>query len=424
MLMDREAIGDAYEVVKPEHFHSGKLRTIYEAILSLYEKAVEVDPVTLSEELKRRGSLSEIGGARYIFEVAGSVATAANVVKHAEIVKEKSRVRELYHLAGAIIERMKSPVEDTTELFQWAEGTMLGIRDNEAGQGMVQVKDLLDEFISDLHTRRDQGGHIYGLSTGYYSLDRLTSGLIKQEVVVLAARPGQGKTALALNIAYNLASSADKIPVLFFSLEMSKRQLVQRLVSMITGIDLYHITNATLTSEQMSKIDGAMQSLWELPLHIDDTPGLTPLDLLRIARRAKKRQGIKLIAVDYLQKVRAHERGRTREQEVSAAINMTTHIAKEIDVPVLVLSQLNRGFEDHADGIPRLSDLRESGAIEQDAHQVWFVVREKAQDLYTGAATIYVEKNRNGRCGDAGLTFVDTCVRFDNPADERQEYGY
>lgn len=421
MLMDTDAIADAHELVRPEHFYSERHQILYSAILRLFERNIAIDPVSLSNDLRSAGKLETIGGANFIFEVAGSVATSANVRHHAELVLERYQQRRLLALAQNIQAKLSAPVADNEELFTSTEAEILAIREQETGKGAHRIGESLVWFMDKLEEQRQAKRKIAGISTGFDNLDELTGGIMPGETCILAARPGVGKSAFALNMAYAAASFDphlyEQIPTLFFSLEMTEQQILKRLYSMATRINGSDIRHARLDDSQMKTLHDESNRLYDLPLYIDDRVGLNALEMMMVARRMKRRHGIKLIVVDYLQIMGTHSRGRNREQEVAENMRLLSGMGKKFDCAMLVLSQLSRAsVQNGEDKAPHLHHLRESGAIEQDANMVMFLHPEECGGVETGGTRVLVEKNRDDNCGERVLQFYGEFTLFEQRA--------
>jgi replicative DNA helicase len=431
MLMDREAIGTAAQSLDPSCFYIEPHRRLFKAIMALYEKSVEVDPVTLSDQLAKDGGLEELGGLQFIYDIAGSVPTAANIEFHTQIVREKAMLRQLIESCTAIIQESYQPVENVDTLIDKAEERIFAIQDYRLKEGFSSVKDLIHDIISDLETRSKNKESMTGIPTGYTDLDHLTVGLQPSDLIIVAGRPSMGKTAFCLNVALSLAMGTpehpEPIPVAVFSLEMSKTQIVQRMLCTLARVNNNKMRRARLTDLEWHNINKAANRLFEAPIFIDDTPSMSILEMRAKARRLFKQEGIGLLIVDYMQLMTTSGRIESRQQEVSLISRSLKALAKELHVPVMALSQLSRAVEGRTDQKPKLADLRESGAIEQDADMVMFVFRPEQADIKEwdgqsteGLALILLEKNRNGPVGTAELNFIGEYTRFENRS-RRQE---
>ncbi len=431
MLMDREAVGTAVQMLDPDCFYHAPHRRLFISVLALYEKSVEIDPVTLSDQLRKDGSLDEVGGLQFIYDIAGSVPTAANIEFHAQIVREKAMLRKLIASCTAIIQESYTPVEDIDSLIDQAEEKIFNIQDFRLKEGFSSVKDLIHDIISDLEVRAQNKETMTGVPTGYTDLDNITVGLQPSDLIVVAGRPSMGKTAFALNVALSVAMGTpehpEPIPVAIFSLEMSKPQIVQRMLCTLARVNNNKMRRAKLTDLEWHNINKAANSLFEAPIYIDDTPAMSVLEMRAKSRRLFKQEGIGLLIVDYMQLMRTSGRIESRQQEVSLISRSLKALAKELNVPVMALSQLSRAVEDRTDQKPRLADLRESGAIEQDADMVMFIfrpeqagIREMDGQSTEGLAQILLEKNRNGPTGMAELSFIKDFTRFENRSRRRE----
>ncbi len=427
MLMDREAIGLAIETLEEECFYVDTHRKLFKAMIALYEKSIEVDPVTLSEQLKKNGTLEEIGGLPFIFELAGSVPTSANVVFHAHIVREKSMLRKLIESCTTIIQEAYQPVEDVDKLVDYAEERIFKIQDFRLKMGPEIVGPLIHNVINELEVRSLSESPMTGIPSGFRDLDELIVGFQKSDLIIIAGRPSAGKTAFCLNVALNLACPTrehpEQVPVAVFSLEMSKQQLVQRLLCSLACVEVNKMRKGELTDLDWHQLNDAANKMFEAPIFVDDTPAISVLELRAKARRLHKTANIGLLIVDYLQLVTTSGRVESRQQEVSYISRSLKALAKELDIPVMALSQLSRAVESRTDQKPRLADLRESGAIEQDSDLVLFIYRpemtagfsdkEEQEDRDTSKlAKLLLEKNRNGPTGTVELVFVKEFTQF------------
>ena len=431
MLMDREAVGTAVQMLEPDCFYIESHRLLFTAILALYEKSVEIDPVTLSDQLKKDGALEGVGGLQFIYDIAGSVPTAANITFHTQIVLEKAMLRKLISGCTTIITESYAPVEDVDSLIDQAEEKIFNIQDFRLKDGFSSVKDLIHDIINDLEVRAQNKDTMTGVPTGYSDLDHLTVGLQPSDLIIVAGRPSMGKTAFCLNVALSIAMGTSEhpepIPVAVFSLEMSKTQIVQRMLCTLARVNNNKMRRARLTDLEWHNINKAANRLFEAPIFIDDTPAMSVLEMRAKARRLFKQEGIGMLIVDYMQLMRGSGRTENRQQEVSMISRSLKALAKELNVPVMALSQLSRSVEDRTDQKPKLADLRESGAIEQDADMVMFIFRPEQAGIKEldgqsteGLAQILLEKNRNGPTGMAELSFIKDFTRFENRS-RRQE---
>lgn len=428
LMIDKEAYLEVSELLCPESFYELRHQKIYDAVrqLSLNEKPVDV--LTVTEQLSKNGVLEEVGGPGYIAELSARVVTSANLEYHASIVAQKYLSRQLVSYSSTIGKKAFDETCDPKDVIDEAESILFEIAQTNVKKDYVHVSPLVAEASQIMMAASKNDGDVTGISTGYKSLDDLTSGWQKSDLVIIAGRPAMGKTAFALSMAKNIAAD-QKIPMAFFSLEMSGVQLVNRLIANTCEIEGKKILNGSLNEEEWDRFDKRIQHLIDAPLYIDDTPGLSVFELRTKAMRLVREHQIKLIMVDYLQLMNANGmRFNSRQEEVSTISRSLKILAKELDVPILALSQLNRGLESRAgaDGKrPMLSDLRESGAIEQDADMVVFVHRPEKYGLgtgpngedYHGKAEIIIAKHRKGATDIVLLNFRGEYTRFENPED-------
>lgn len=415
VLIDEETLPDVSELVIPDDFYDKRHATIFTAMLRLYEKHRPVDLLTLTDELKRKGGLEKIGGADYLTELTNYVPTAAHAEAYAEMVASKAFRRRLIKASSEITELGYQEEANVQELLEKAEAELFSVSDRSLKQDLVSIENILtDSFdrIEELHRNK---GQLRGVRTGYRDLDAKTAGLQPADLIVLAARPSMGKTTLVTNLAYNVATIEHKA-VLFFSLEMSKEQLVDRMLADASGVDAWNIRTGNLTEDDFTKLSDAMGELAEAPIFIDDTPGLSVLEMRTKARRAAHEQPLGLVVVDYLQLMQSANRADgNRVQEVSEISRGLKLLARELNVPVIALSQLSRSVESRSPQIPQLADLRESGSIEQDADIVMFIYREAYYNPDTDRENItdlIIAKHRNGPTGRIELYFHPDRLRF------------
>lgn len=417
ILIDSDAIVKIADSLSADDFFDIKHKRIYEAITKLYDKRSPIDVLTLSNELKGNGYLDLVGGASYLTELTNFVPTAAHVEQYADIVAQKALRRRLIAASQDIASLGKDESKPLKELIEDAETRLFNISQKHVGQNVVSLEAILSESfdrLDDLHKDKQK---IRGIPTGFKDLDNILAGLQRSDLFVLAARPSMGKTALALNLAHNVAVKA-KEPVLIFSLEMSKEQLVDRLLSMESGVDAWALRTGNLTDADFEKIGRAMGTLSEAKIFIDDTPGITVSDLRTKARREAHRHPLGLVIVDYLQLMSGGGRyggDGNRVQEVSEISRGLKGVARELNVPLIAASQLSRSVENRSPQIPQLADLRESGSIEQDADVVAFIYREEYYNPETDRAKItdiFIKKHRNGPTGAIELYFDNEKQRF------------
>ncbi len=416
ILLDKDALIKIADVISPDDFYDPKHRIIFQAILHLFERNVAIDILTIADVLESKKELEKIGGSAYLSQLASLVPSAGNVTYYAQIVRKKGSLRRLIHTAGEISNLGFHEEDDVENVLDKAEQMLFSISQKNLKQNFVSIASVLHstfERIDELH--RDQN-KLRGLSTGYFDLDDKLGGLQKSDLVVLAARPSMGKTSLALDIMRHIGVNS-KVPVAIFSLEMSKDQLVDRLLSSQSDVDLWKIRTGRLNEEDFERLGEAMGVLSEAPIFIDDAAGCNIMEVRTKARRLQAEHGVGLIVVDYLQLMSGRNTD-NRVQEVSEISRSLKILARELNVPVVALSQLSRGLENRPDKVPQLSDLRESGSIEQDADVVMFIYRE---DMYKGKeskrpniAEIHIKKHRNGPTGQIDLFFDASKTSFKN----------
>jgi len=415
VLIDEETLADISEHVTAKDFYEKRNAIIYAGMMRLYEKHKPVDLLTLSDELKRKNEIEIIGGSAYLTELTNYVPTSAHAEAYAELVAQKAVRRRLIKASGEISELGYDEETTTQELLEKAEAELFSVSDQSLKQDLVSIESILTDSFDRLEELHRNKGQLRGIRTGYRDLDNMTAGLQRSDLVILAARPAMGKTTLVTNLAYNVATIA-KQPVLFFSLEMSKEQLVDRMLSDASGVDSWNIRTGNLSDDDFSKLSDAMGEMAEAPIFIDDTPGVSVLEMRTKARRAAHEQPLGLIIVDYLQLMQSSGRSDgNRVQEVSEISRGLKLIARELNVPVVALSQLSRTVESRSPQIPQLADLRESGSIEQDADIVMFIYREAYYNPETERENItdlIIAKHRNGPTGKIELYFHPERLRF------------
>ncbi len=418
MLTDKDAVISAIEVLKEEDFYREDNKTIYSAILNLYNRSEPIDIITLKSELTAMGMFDKIGGFEYIVGLPEKVPTTANVEKYINIVKEKSELRRLIKTANEIIEQGYDPTENIDDIMNNAEKKIFNIMQDKDQKGYSPIKDVLVDTFTELEQLYNQKQHITGVPTGFIDLDYKTAGLHNSDLVLIAARPAMGKSAFALNIATNAAVKA-KVPAVLFSLEMSKEQMVNRILCSEAMVDSNKVRTGKIDDEDWIKLANTMGELSEAPIYIDDTPGISINEIRAKCRKLKLEKNIGLVVIDYLQLVQGSSKRAqgSREQEISEISRSLKILAKEINVPVIALSQLSRAPEQRPDHRPMLSDLRESGAIEQDADIVMFLYRD---DYYNedseekGIAEVILAKHRAGSTGTVKLVWLGNYTKFAN----------
>lgn len=416
MLLDKEAVNTALEILKPEDFYKEVNQEIFKAIISLYNRNEPVDLVTLSEELRKRQTLESVGGISYLADLSISVVSAANTKYYCEIVKEKSILRRLIKSSDEIMSLAYQDNKEVNLILEKAEKDIFDITQGVHNKGFYPINEVLLRSFSQIEERAAKKGELTGLTTGFTDVDLKLSGLQKSDLILLAARPSMGKTALGINIATNAAIKGGA-NVAIFSLEMSKEQLAQRIISSTAHVDLQKIISGNLSEDEWIQVVNSMAPLSKMNIFIDDTAGISLMEMKAKCRRMKIEKGIDLIVIDYLQLVETDSKAENRQQEISAISRGLKAIAKEMECPVLALSQLSRAPELRSDHRPILSDLRESGAIEQDADVVLFLYRD---DYYNedsekkNIGEIIIAKHRNGPTGKVELAFKKEYTKFLN----------
>lgn len=424
ILIDADAIVRIADIVSVEDFYDERHQRIYEAIKKLYEKHSPIDVLTLSDQLKSSGFLDIVGGASYLTELTNYVPTAAHVEEYANIVAQKAIRRRLIKASQTMVSFGYNEETSIQDLIESAESELFKVSQQHVKQDIASIEDILAESFERLDELHKDKGKIRGVPTGLRDLDNILAGLQRSDLVILAARPSMGKTALTLNLAHNIATKTE-LPVLLFSLEMSKEQIVDRMLSMESGVDAWNIRTGNLSDSDFEKIGQAMGTLSEAPIYIDDTPGITVSDMRTKARREQHQRQLGAIMVDYLQLMSGGSRfggDSNRVQEISEISRGLKAIARELNVPVVALSQLSRSVESRSPQIPQLADLRESGSIEQDADVVAFIYREDYYNPDTdrkNITDIFIKKHRNGPTGQVELYFDKERQRFKS-LDKRQ----
>jgi len=427
MMRDPEAVGQVIEVLKPEDFYRPAHRKIYGAILALFDRSEPVDLATVAGELDRSGELEKCGGRAALLDIAESVFTAAHASAHARLVQDKSVLRRLIAASQRIADASYNAPGDVGDLLDEAEGLIFAISEGRSQQDFVSIGSLLPHTFDQIEKYRERGGGITGLPTGFDEIDSLTAGLHNSDLIIVAGRPSMGKTALALNIIEHLAIEQSK-PCAIFSLEMSKEQVAERMLSSTARINAHHMRTGRLRKEDFVRLGNAADRLSNSQVFIDDSAAIGVLELRAKARRLKAQHDIALVVVDYMQMMHGPRNAENRQQEIALISRSLKSLAKELKIPVLALSQLSRQVEQRGgERRPQLADLRESGAIEQDADVVMFVYRPGAYGIETdkkgntteNLAEIIIGKQRNGPTGEVRLTFLKEFARFENRADTR-----
>lgn len=418
LLLDKDGIIKIADLIRSEDFYDPKHKIIYEAILKLYQKNTPLDILTVANQLEEEKKLDTISGASYLAELANAVPNSSHITHYAQIIRKKGTLRRLIQSASNITEMAFAENGEIETILDQAEQQLYGVTQKHLKQNFIPISSILHETFERIDELHREKGKFRGIPTGYIDLDNLLGGFQKSDLIVLAARPSMGKTSLALEIIKNISTQA-KIPTAIFSLEMSKDQLVDRLLSSQADVNLWKIRTGNLNEQDFEKIGEAMGALGEAQIYIDDAAGSNIMEVRTKARRLQQEHGIGLIVIDYLQLMSGHNTD-NRVQEVSEISRSLKVLARELNVPVLALSQLSRSVEARPDKVPQLSDLRESGSIEQDADVVMFIYRE---DMYKGAeskrpniAEIHIKKHRNGPTGQIDLYFDGEKTAFKNLA--------
>ncbi len=421
MLLDKHAVSPAIELLQPDYFYSTANEKIFGGMLELYTRNTEIDVITLREELRRTGHLENVGGSAYLNELVSTVVSSANVEAHAQIVAEKFMLRTLIGTMSQNVQKCYDNREDAFGLIDEIERDIFKVSEARLKRSVVPLQQALVKTMEVLEKIHGSKGGVTGVPTGFTDLDSMTGGFQKSDLIIIAARPSVGKTAFALSLARNAAVKSG-VPTAVYSLEMSQQQLLIRLLAAEARVDAHALRTGTLPEEKWAHISTRIHKLAPAPLFIDDTPALSILELRARARRLKSEHDIGLIMVDYLQLMQGPARAESREREISMISRSLKVLAKELDIPVIALSQLRRSVEERGDKRPILSDLRESGALEQDADVVIFIHRPELYGIESypdgestaGVAEVMISKQRNGPTGDVKLTFVKQYARFEN----------
>ena len=422
MIIDKEAINTAIEIIRADDFYKEANKEIFEAIVNLYNRNEPVDLITLSEELKRRGTLENLGGVTYLANLSGGVATTANTKYYCKIVEEKSILRRLISSCDNIVAKSYENAEEVNIIIEKAEKNIFDITQGRHREGFSPISEVLLDSFSKIEQQAANNGGLTGLSSGFIDIDSKLSGLQKSDLILLAARPSMGKTAFGINIVTNAALNTGA-SVAVFSLEMSKEQLVQRMISATAHVDLQKIISGRLIEDEWLKIINSMSPLSQAKVFIDDTAGISLMEMKAKCRRLKIEKGLDLILIDYLQLMQLEGKQESRQQEISAISRGLKALAKEVDCPVIALSQLSRAPELRADHRPILSDLRESGAIEQDADVVLFLYRDEYYNEDSekkNIGEVIIAKHRNGPTGTVELVWKKEFTKFLNKENIRE----
>ncbi len=418
ILLENEALIKAIELLQVEDFYREDHRQIYGAMIDLYEKNTPVDQITLTEHLKQKNKLAEIGGLTYVAELADKIPTAANIEYYAKIVRQKAILRNLITSATGIVAKATSGEEDIEAILDFSEKTIFQISEHQIKPSYYPLKDILHSTFKAIEKLYEKKELITGVASGFTDLDEKTSGFQPSDLIIIAGRPSMGKTAFCLNVA-QYAATENQVPTVIFSLEMSKEQLALRMLCSEARVDNHKLRSGFIAENEWGKLTLAAGRLAEASIFIDDTAGMSVFEMRAKARRLQAEHGLGMIIVDYLQLMSGSKsRSDSREQEISEISRSLKALAKELSVPVLGLSQLNRRLEDRTDKRPYMADLRESGAIEQDADVIIFIYRDEVyhpdSEETKGTAEIIIGKQRNGPTGVVTLTFKNEFTRFEN----------
>jgi replicative DNA helicase len=416
MLRDNGVIGDVVQIVRTENFYQDAHQKIFQGIVTLYDRGHPADLVTLADLLKQQDHLEDVGGYAYLAELWDAAPTAANAEYYARIVRDKAVVRSLIHAGNEILRDAYDASQPADDLLEGAERKILDIAQLGVTGQTITLQDALREAYDriDTRTQRDQMS-ISGVPTGYVDLDEITAGLQNSELVIIAARPSVGKTAFALNLSRHIAVE-EKVPVFFVSLEQSRIELAERLLCCQSRVDSHRLRKGQLSAQDMDKLIEAGDTLGQSKLFIDDSPGQGMLRIAANGRRLKLRHGIRLVVIDYLQLIEPDNRRDNRQEQVAQISRRLKFLARELQVPVIALAQLNRGLEERQGHEPRLADLRESGSIEQDADTVFLLHRPEMFEpgQHEGTVEVIIAKQRNGPTGKVTLTYLKQFMRFEN----------
>ena len=422
IMIENDAINRVVEFIEPEDFYRESHRKIFRAMMSISEKAEPIDLVTLTDYLKSQSELEDVGGVTYLSHLVDSIPTAAHSASYAKIIREKSILRRLINGATHIISQSYEATGEVDQFLDQSEKIIFDVAQRRIRQSFFSMKDIVRHSYKMIEKLVERNEPVTGVPTGYPELDHMTAGLQPADLVIVAGRPSMGKTAFALCIAAH-AALHKKIPCAIFSLEMSKEQLVQRMLCMEARIDASKLRSGHLTESDWPKLTRACGDLSEAPIFVDDSPAMSVFEMRAKARRLQKEHGLGLVIVDYLQLMRGVGNSESREREISEISRSLKALAKELNIPVVALSQLNRMVENRKPPKPILADLRESGAIEQDADVILFLFREEVYDRDTvnrGIAEIIIGKQRNGPVGEVKLAFIPSLTRFENLTREQE----
>jgi len=415
IMLDPDALGVALDEVSADDFYRPEHRCIFTAMCRLFEAGAPIDGITVAEELERQGELQRAGGADYLADLIEGTATAANILYHCRIVREKAVLRRLIHVTGEIAGEAYEGAQETSTILDHAQDRIYAIAEKQQTQAYAALSDVVPVAFQRINEAYQDKKEVTGLPTGFADFDRMTAGLQPSDLIILAARPSMGKTALAINIATNVALKQKKA-VAIFSLEMAREQLVMRMICSVGGFNNHDLRRGQIRAEDWTRLTDTCSRLSEAPIYIDDTSGISVLEMKAKARRLKQQHQVELIIVDYLQLMTSSQRADNRQQEISQISRNLKGMAKDLGVPVIALSQLSRAVESRGDHKPMLSDLRESGSIEQDADVVLFIYREEyynpEDESARNKATVIIGKQRNGPVGQFDLHFHKVYTRF------------
>ncbi|MBW1842235.1 MAG: replicative DNA helicase [Deltaproteobacteria bacterium] len=424
VLIDNDTLLDVLEILSPDDFYRTAHQKIFSGISDLFSRNEPSDLVTLTNILRERNQLEDIGGATYLARLVDTVPLAVNAQHYAKIIHDKASLRRLIEKVNLIARKCFEDRGDVDDVIDYAESAIFEISEQKHRQSFYPISKIIDSNIKTIEEHEKNKSLVTGVPTGYSELDRLTSGLQKSDLIILAARPSMGKTALSLNIARNAAIEGN-VPTAIFSLEMSKEQLSMRMLCSEARVDLSRLRGGFMNQDNWIRITDAASRFFNAPIYIDDSADISALSIRAKARRLKMEKDLGLIIIDYLQLMRGHARTERRDLEISEISRSLKALAKELNIPVMALSQLNRKLEERSDKRPQLSDLRESGALEQDADVVAFIYRDEMYNKEEnnpnkGKAEIILSKQRNGPTGKVALTFLSAYTRFENPASENE----
>lgn len=414
MLLSKDAVADVVEILRGHDFYRPAHESIYEAVLDLYGRGEPADAVTVSAELQKRGELGRVGGAPYLHTLVSSVPSAANAGFYADIVRERAILRRLVEAGTRIVQMGYGGDGDADDVVDRAQAEVYAVTERRASEDYLPLSDIMEGALDEIEAIGSRGGQMVGVPTGFADLDALTNGLHSGQLVILAARPAVGKSTLGLDIA-RAASIKHQLPAVIFSLEMSRNEITMRLLSAEAKVPLHHMRSGQMTDDDWNRIARSTGEVSSAPLYIDDSPNMTMMEIRAKCRRLKQRNDLRLVIIDYMQLMTSGKRVESRQQEVSEFSRHLKLLAKELEVPVIAISQLNRGPEQRQDKKPMLSDLRESGSIEQDADMVVLLHREDAYEKESpraGEADFIVAKHRNGPTATITVAFQGHYSRF------------